>query len=47
MTRQKRMVTVSLTLDDLLAQSPWFVRLDEPTRSRVRGDASERAVAAG
>jgi CRP-like cAMP-binding protein len=41
------MATVSLTLDDLLAQSPWFVRLDESTQSRVRGDVSERAVAAG
>ena len=47
MTRQKRMATVSLTLDELLARSPWFVRLDEPTQSRVRADVSERAVAAG
>lgn len=47
MTRQKRMVTVSLTLDELLARSPWFERLDEPVKSRVRADASERAVAAG
>ncbi|WP_168790638.1 Crp/Fnr family transcriptional regulator [Paraburkholderia aromaticivorans] len=47
MTRQKRIATVSLTLDELLAQSPWFARLDEPVKSRVRADASERAVAAG
>lgn len=47
MTRQKRMATVSLTLDELLAQSPWFVSLDEPTQSRVRADTSERVVATG
>ncbi|HXZ09269.1 MAG TPA: Crp/Fnr family transcriptional regulator [Paraburkholderia sp.] len=47
MNRQMRMVTVSLTLDELLAQSPWFVRLDEPVKARVRADTSERAVAAG
>jgi len=47
MNRQMRMVTVSLTLDELLAQSPWFARLDEAVKARVRADASERAVAAG
>jgi len=47
MNRQMRMVTVSLTVDELLAQSPWFVPLDESVKSRVRADVSERAVAAG
>ncbi|WP_321786994.1 Crp/Fnr family transcriptional regulator [Paraburkholderia sp. J94] len=47
MTRQKRMVTLSLTLDELLAQSPWFARLDDAAKARVRTEASERAVAAG
>ncbi|AUT63319.1 Crp/Fnr family transcriptional regulator [Paraburkholderia terrae] len=47
MTRQKRTVTVSLTLDELLAQSPWFGELDDAAKSRVRAEASERAVSAG
>ncbi|WP_310631396.1 Crp/Fnr family transcriptional regulator [Paraburkholderia sp.] len=47
MTRQKRMVTLSLTLDELLAQSPWFARLDDAAKARVRTEVSERAVAAG
>lgn len=47
MTRQKRMVTLSLTLDELLTQSPWFARLDAAAQARVRTEASERAVATG
>ncbi|VVD76861.1 Crp/Fnr family transcriptional regulator [Pandoraea terrigena] len=47
MTRQKRTATVSLTLHELLDRSPWFVRLAEPAKARVRAAASERAVAAG
>ncbi|CAG9209450.1 transcriptional regulator, Crp/Fnr family [Paraburkholderia tropica] len=47
MTRQKRMVTLSLTLDELLAQSPWFARLDDAAKARVHTEVSERAVAAG
>jgi CRP-like cAMP-binding protein len=37
----------SLTLDELLAQSPWFTSLDEPARRQVRADASERAISMG
>jgi CRP-like cAMP-binding protein len=47
MTRRKRMTAPSLTLDELLAQSSWFARLDEPAKQRVRAQASERAVAMG
>ena len=47
MTRQQRAHSTSLTLDALLGQSSWFIRLDEPARKQVRGDASERAVAQG
>ncbi len=47
MTRHHRAHPTSLTLDELLAQSAWFVELDESTRKQVRADASERAVALG
>jgi CRP-like cAMP-binding protein len=47
MTRPKRMPVPSLTLDELLAQSAWFARLDESAQARVRADASERVVAMG
>jgi len=47
MTRQPRAPVRSLTLDELLDQSAWFVQLDAPAQAQVRGDASERAVALG
>jgi CRP/FNR family transcriptional regulator, cyclic AMP receptor protein len=47
MTRPLRMAAPSLTLDELLAQSPWFTSLDETVRRQVRADASERAIAMG
>jgi len=47
MIRRKRVPILSLTLDELLAQSSWFVRLDERARARVRAEVSERAVAMG
>jgi len=47
MTRQPRAPLRSLTLDELLEQSAWFVQLDQPAQAQVRRDASERAVAMG
>ena len=47
MTRQPRAPVRSLTLDQLLEQSAWFVQLDGPAQAQVRSDASERAVALG
>ena len=47
MNRQPRASLRSLTLDELLEQSAWFVQLDEPAQAQVRRDASERAVAMG
>ncbi|MBO9650833.1 MAG: Crp/Fnr family transcriptional regulator [Variovorax sp.] len=47
MTRPQRAPATSLTLDELLEQSAWFVQLDEPTQAQVRGDATERVVALG
>ncbi|SAL02268.1 Crp/Fnr family transcriptional regulator [Caballeronia calidae] len=47
MTRRKRTSAPSLTLDELLAQSSWFARLDASAQARVRAEASERAVAMG
>jgi len=47
MTRQPRAPVRSLTLDELLDQSAWFVQLDGPAQAQVRSDASERAVAMG
>jgi CRP-like cAMP-binding protein len=47
MSRQTRVATIALSIDGLLAQSPWFLALDESTRSRVRANTSERSVAAG
>jgi len=39
MTRPLRMAAPSLTLDELLAQSPWFTPLDESVRRQVRAVA--------
>lgn len=47
MARSQRPRGASLTLDELLAQSPWFADLDEPARHQVRSVASERAIAQG
>ncbi|WP_076997490.1 Crp/Fnr family transcriptional regulator [Variovorax sp. KK3] len=47
MTRPQRTTAASLTLDELLDQSEWFIRLDEDARRQVRADISERAVAQG
>ncbi|MEM5429286.1 Crp/Fnr family transcriptional regulator [Cupriavidus oxalaticus] len=47
MTRQSRVVTPSLTLDELLGQSSWFTQLDAPTRGQVRAEVSERAIGVG
>ncbi|MBU6257389.1 MAG: Crp/Fnr family transcriptional regulator [Burkholderiales bacterium] len=47
MPRAQRARPTSLSLDELLAQSAWFTRLDEPARKQVRADASERAIALG
>lgn len=47
MTRPLQIVAPSLTLDELLTESPWFTPLDESARRQVRADASERAIAMG
>jgi len=47
MTRSARTHPPSLTLDELLALSPWFTQLDEPTRRQVRAETSERTIAQG
>jgi CRP/FNR family transcriptional regulator, cyclic AMP receptor protein len=47
MTRSTRAHAPSLTLHELLAQSPWFAQLDEPARAQVRADTSERTIAQG
>jgi CRP/FNR family transcriptional regulator, cyclic AMP receptor protein len=50
MTRPQRAAGApgaSLSLDQLLAQSPWFTALDDATRQQVRADTTERAVAQG
>lgn len=46
-TRQQRAPSTSLSIDELLEQSPWFTPLDEATRSQVRRDITERVVAQG
>ena len=45
--RPQRAPSASLSIDALLAQSPWFTELDDATRSQVRGDLTERVVAQG
>jgi CRP/FNR family transcriptional regulator, cyclic AMP receptor protein len=47
MTRQTKVATAALSVDELLAQSPWFVALDEFAKARVRADVLERGVCAG
>lgn len=47
MTRAARTPVASLTIDQLLGQSAWFVALDEPTRVQVRATVSERTIATG
>jgi CRP/FNR family cyclic AMP-dependent transcriptional regulator len=47
MARSQRPHATSLTLDELLGQSAWFIALDAPAQAQVRSDASERAVAPG
>jgi CRP-like cAMP-binding protein len=42
-----KLVTATLSIDELLAQSPWFVALDDAAKTRVRPDIVERAVDAG
>lgn len=47
MTRPVHIPAPSLSLDELLAQSPWFTSLDATAQRQVRADTSERAIAAG
>lgn len=44
-TLQKR--PASISVDELLADSPWFGQIGESARHQVRADIVERAVAAG
>ncbi|MBP9953502.1 MAG: Crp/Fnr family transcriptional regulator [Ottowia sp.] len=47
MTRTLRTRSASLTVDELLLNSPWFGRIDGAAQQQVRADVIERAVAAG
>ena len=47
MSRPQRPSTTSLSLDELLNQSAWFIQLDAAAQRQVRADASERVVALG
>jgi len=47
MPRPLRAVTASLTIDELLAQSAWFIALDAPSQRRVRAEVVERSVLQG
>jgi CRP/FNR family transcriptional regulator, cyclic AMP receptor protein len=47
MTRKRLDAAPSLTIDQLLQQSEWYVALDAATQQEVRAHLSERAVAAG
>lgn len=47
MTRALQKRSASIGVDELLADSPWFARIGESARQRVRADIVERAVAAG
>lgn len=47
MTRPQQMTVPSLTLDELLAESPWFTSLEESARRQVRADTTERVIPMG
>ena len=47
MSRALKKRPASISIDTLLADSPWFDRIGEAARHQVRADMGERAVAAG
>ena len=47
MVRALRRQSASLSVDSLLADSPWYGRVGEGARRQVRADLIERAIAAG
>lgn len=47
MARTVNKPSASLSVDALLAGSPWFAQVDESARQQVRADVLERAIGAG
>jgi CRP/FNR family transcriptional regulator, cyclic AMP receptor protein len=47
MTRTLHKLSASITVDTLLADSPWFAQIGEAARHQVRADIIERAVTVG
>ncbi len=47
MTRALRTPSASISIDELLSQSPWWAAIGEAAQQQVRSDIGERAIAAG
>ena len=47
MTRQLRMRSASISVDELLANSPWFGQIGVAAQRQLRTDVVERAIASG
>jgi CRP-like cAMP-binding protein len=47
MTRTLQKRPASLSVDELLAESPWFAQIDDAARQQVRDDIVERVLGAG
>ncbi len=47
MTRALRTPSASISLDELLSQSSWWVAIGGAAREQLRGDIGERAIAVG
>jgi CRP/FNR family transcriptional regulator, cyclic AMP receptor protein len=47
MTRALRTPSASISIDELLSHSPWWVAIGEAAQQQVRSDMVERAIAAG
>jgi CRP/FNR family transcriptional regulator, cyclic AMP receptor protein len=47
MTRALRTPSASISVEELLSQSPWWVAIGEAAQQQLRNDVGERVVAAG
>ena len=47
MTRELRTRSASISIDELLAHSPWFGQIGGPAQRQLRADIVERAIASG
>ena len=47
MNRELRTRSASISIDDLLANSPWFGQIGEAAQRQIRTDVVERAIASG